>query len=195
MNPTTIKSLVKGYTNNDSMCTVCIQAKHKQKFIKVPVQRTTKPFELVHSDGCGPFSTLTSGNDRYPILFIDDYTWYTSVWLLPNMKAQSCTSANQGFQAQVHSMAYEINRFHGNNGRTEYDNTTFRYILTARGTTYQPRPPYAHHKNGVAKRIIHTITEKARTMIIDTHVPVQFWGEAVNTAVYLHQRSPNEGLN
>jgi hypothetical protein len=42
--------------------------------------------------------------------------------------------------------------------------------------------------------MIRTITEKARAMIIDSQAPVQSWGEAVNTAVYLHQRSPNEGL-
>jgi len=42
--------------------------------------------------------------------------------------------------------------------------------------------------------MIHTITEKALAMMIDSQAPIQFWGEAVNTAVYLHQRSPNEGL-
>jgi len=42
--------------------------------------------------------------------------------------------------------------------------------------------------------MIRTITEKARAMMIDSNVPVKFWGEAVNTAVYLHQRSPKEGL-
>jgi hypothetical protein len=42
--------------------------------------------------------------------------------------------------------------------------------------------------------MIRTITETARAMIIDSQAPVQFRGEAVNTAVYLHQRSPNEGL-
>jgi len=31
--------------------------------------------------------------------------------------------------------------------------------------------------------------------MIDCQAVVQFWGEVVNTAVYLHQRSPNEGLN
>jgi len=194
MNPTAIKSPVKGYTNNDSMCTVCIQAKHKQKFIKVPVKRTTKPFELVHSDVCSPFSTPTLGDNRYYILFIDDYTRYTSVWLLPNNKAKTCTSAYQSFQARVDSMGYKIKGFKCDNGRGEYDNKTFRYVLAARGTTYEPCPPYAHHKNGVAERMIRTITEKARSMIIDSQAPVQFWGEAVNTAVYLHQRSPIEGL-
>jgi len=42
--------------------------------------------------------------------------------------------------------------------------------------------------------MIRTITEKAEAMMIDYQVPVQFWGEAVNTAGYIHQRSPNEGL-
>jgi hypothetical protein len=42
--------------------------------------------------------------------------------------------------------------------------------------------------------MICTITEKARAMMIDSQDPIQFWGEAVNTAVYLHQRSRNEGL-
>jgi len=42
--------------------------------------------------------------------------------------------------------------------------------------------------------MIRTIPEKARAMMIDSQVRVQLWGEAVNTAVYLHQRSPNECL-
>jgi len=75
MNPTAMKSLVSGYTHDDFMCTVCIQAKHKQRFIKVQVKNTTtKPFELVHSDVCSPFSTPTFGDNRYYILLIDDYT-------------------------------------------------------------------------------------------------------------------------
>jgi len=42
--------------------------------------------------------------------------------------------------------------------------------------------------------MVHTITEKAQAMMINSLAPIQFWGDTVNTAVYLHQRSPNEGL-
>jgi len=42
--------------------------------------------------------------------------------------------------------------------------------------------------------MIQTITKKARSMMIDSQVRLVFWGEAVNTAVYLHLRTPNEGL-
>jgi len=47
-------------------------------------------------------------------------------------------------------MGYEVKRFRCDNGRGEYNNKTFRLVLAARGTTYEPCPPYAHHKNGVA---------------------------------------------
>jgi len=120
-----MNTLIGGYTHDDSMCTVCIQAKHKQRFIRVPVKHTTKPFELVHSDVCDPFSTPTFGDNRYYILFIDDFTRYTSVWLLPNKKAVTCTSAYQSFQAQVDSMGYEIKPFRCDNGRGDYENMIF----------------------------------------------------------------------
>jgi hypothetical protein len=53
----------------------------------------------------------------------------------------------------------------------------------ARGTTYEPFPPFAHDRNGVAARMIRTTTEKARAMMIDSQASIQFWGEAVKTAV------------
>jgi len=189
-----MKTLIDGYTHNDSMCTVCIQAKLKRMFIRVPVKRTTKPFDVIHSDVCGPFSTPTLGDNRYYILFINDYTRYTSAWLLPNVIAKTCTSTYQSFQARVDSMRYEIKRFRCDNGQGEYDIKTFRYVLATRGTTYEPCPPYADDKNRVAERMICTITEMARVMMIDSQAPTQVWEEAVNTAVYLHQRSPSEGL-
>jgi hypothetical protein len=91
-------------------------------------------------------------------------------------------------------MRYEIKRFQCDNRRGEYDNQPCRFVLAACGTTYETCPPYAHHKNGIAEQMIRTITEKSRAMMIYSQASIQLWGEAVNTAVYLHQRSPNEGL-
>jgi len=116
INPTSIKTLIGRYKHHDSMCTVCIQAKHKQMFIRVPVKRTTKPFELVHLDVGSPISTPTFGDNRYYILLIDDCTRYTDGWLLPNRRAESCTSAYQSFQARVDPMGYEIKRLWCDNG-------------------------------------------------------------------------------
>jgi len=46
--------------------------------------------------------------------------------------------------------------------------------------------------NGFAERIIRTITEMAHTMMIHSQTPIQYRGAEVNTAVYLHQSSPNK---
>jgi len=58
----------------------------------------------------------TSAGHRYYILFIDDYARYTSVWLLPNKKSKTGTSAYKSFQARVDSMGYKVKRFRCDNG-------------------------------------------------------------------------------
>jgi len=117
MNPTTMKSLIDRYINDDSMCTVCIQAMHKQRFIKVPVKWTMQACNLVQLHVGGLFGTPTFRDNRYYMLFIDDYTRYTSVWLLPDHPTETCTSAYQSYQGGVDSMRYEIYQFHCANGR------------------------------------------------------------------------------
>ena len=42
--------------------------------------------------------------------------------------------------------------------------------------------------------MIQTITKQARSMMIDSQAPLVFRGGAVNTAVYLHLQTSNEGL-
>jgi hypothetical protein len=70
------------------MCTTSIQGQYKRN-IKVKTKSTTKQLELV----CGPFSTPTCAGQHYHILFIDDYTCFTFVWVPPDKKSKICTSA------------------------------------------------------------------------------------------------------
>jgi hypothetical protein len=96
-----MRSLNPEYTNDDSMCTVWIQVKHKQKVICVKAKRTSMPFELVHTDVRAPFSTPTFGRDRYFILFVDDYTHFTFGWMLTDKKLATCPTANKDCKARV----------------------------------------------------------------------------------------------
>ena len=119
---------------------------------------------------------------------------YSDIYLPLNALATTCMAVYNPHQARVEARRYSVNRFRCDNDRGEYDNKNFRTILAGAGTTYEPCPPYAHHKNGVAERIIGVITEKARAMMIDAQAPNEFWGEAVNTANYLLRMTPNNGL-
>ncbi|KAK2967158.1 hypothetical protein RJ640_026549 [Escallonia rubra] len=50
-------------------------------------------------------------------------------------------------------------------------------------------------ENGLAKRTNRTIMKKARCMRIHVDLPLQFWAAAVDTAVYLINRSPTSASN
>ena len=175
LNHVSMKSLVDGYVPTD-IWEVCILAKHERKIIRVPVLRTTTPFELVHSDTCGPFNTKSHSGGLHFIVFIDDYTRHTTVYILLDKRAESCISAFQSLKARIESWGYTIKRFRCDNGREEYDNTLFRRILAGSGISFEPSPPYTQHKNGVAERMIGTLIEKARAMMLDSQAPKQFWG-------------------
>ena len=126
LHPAAMRSLIGGFINDDIQCDVCVQAKHKQKFIRTMVKRTTTPYELVHSDICGPFAIPThKGSYKYFILYIDDYSRYSDIYLLPNTLAITCMAAYNLFKARVEARGHSIKRFRCDNGRGEYDNKDF----------------------------------------------------------------------
>lgn len=66
---------------SNSKCEICIQSKMTKKPFP-RTERTTQMLELVHSDICEFNGMLTRGDSRYFIIFIDDYSRYTYVYLM-----------------------------------------------------------------------------------------------------------------
>jgi len=167
------------------------QSEIQKKIERRPAPRTTCPFELIHSDLCGPFSPKSVSGLRHFILYIDDYCRSTWVYFLRSKNAVDVDSVFQEYMAFVEKCfpEYPITRFRCDNGRGEYDNSLFQDILRVSGIYFEPSPPYTQDKNGVSERMIRTIVTKARAMLLDSWLGERFWAEAVNTAVYLHYRS------
>jgi len=92
LNHISMKSLVNGKVASD-IGNVCILAKHKRKIIQVPVLWTTTPFKLVHSHTCGPFNTKSHSGGPHFIVFINDYTHHTTVYIHLDKRVESCISA------------------------------------------------------------------------------------------------------
>jgi len=59
----------------------------------------------------------------------------------------------------------------------------------------QTSPPYHHASNGVAERGIQTVMDKTRTIMSEHNAPDGYWEEAVDTAVYLLNRTPIKNIN
>ncbi|CAL8161835.1 unnamed protein product [Prunus armeniaca] len=54
---------------------------------------------------------------------------------------------------------------------------------------------YSPQQNGVAERKNMTIVEMSKTMMKKNKLPYKFWGEAVNTAIYIQNRCPTKALD
>ena len=150
---------------------------------------------MVHSDLCGPFAVRSSGGAQYFIVYIDDYSHHAEITVLPDKRTETCKAAFQWFQANVDGWGYDIRRYRSGNVSAEYNNKTFRSILAVRDISFEPWPPHTQHKNGIAEMMIGVLTQKARAMMLDSQAPMHFWAEAINTACYLHRRTPNQSLD
>jgi len=175
------------------LCLTCVHTKQQQHVIGTKTSRTSTPFELVHSDICGPMKQCIGGVQYY-IIYIDDCTRYTEVYFLITKTAEEISAKFQHYQAGVEKQGFNIKRFRSDNGSGEYKNSTFLGLLAEKGITFEPSPLYTQHKNGMAKRMIQTLNSKARSMMLDANVPIIFWPKAIRTACYLHRRSPTSSL-
>ena len=54
--------------------------------------------------------------------------------------------------------------------------------------------PQTPKQNGVAERLNRTLVETASSMLLHAKLPKSYWGEAVNTAMDLKNRSPSRSL-
>jgi len=140
------------------MCSACIEAKRKLKIINVNTKRTTMPFGLVYWEVCRPYCTLIFTSHRYYIVFINDHTPYTFVWVVLEKMTETCIAAYQSSYARVDLKGYKVKRFRCDNSNGQHDNETSRLVLTARGTTYEHCPPNVYYKAGVPEHVIPSIT-------------------------------------
>ena len=68
--------------NNES-CEGCLLGKqHRLQFLTDKAWREKDLLELIHTNFCGPMRTPSHHNNRYFILFIDDFSRMTWVYFL-----------------------------------------------------------------------------------------------------------------
>jgi transposase InsO family protein len=177
----------------EDVCESCATGKaHREAFDKTEVWRASQPLELVHSDVCGPMQVTTGGGNRYFLTFIDDYTRMCWVFFLTHKS--SVFSVFKRFKAMVELQSgFQIKKLRSDRGG-EYTSAEFSKFCEDMGLERQLTVAYSPQQNGVAERKNRTIVEMARTMLHEKKMPTKFWGEAVNTAVYILNRCPTSAL-
>lgn len=183
------------YTEVDKEpCVPCVEGKQARKpFKAIKYKKATSPLELVHTDVCGPLTTESFKGNKYFIIFVDDYTRFISLYCMSTKtEVQKYFCA---FQALVERQTgTKIRTFRSDNG-TEYVNKGLTDYLQAQGIRHETSVPYSPQQNGVSERCNRSIVEKARSLLAQSSLSKAFWQDAVETSVYLKNRSPHRALD
>lgn len=185
--------LKKSFVPAGTVCEPCVRAKQTRKpFKEMPLPRSSRPLELIHSDVCGAMTPAAWNGKRYFITFTDDFTHFSAVYFLHTKDETLNAFQTYVSMAEAH-FGSRISRLRCDNGG-EYIGGEFQQYCRGKGIQLEYTVPYTPEQNGVSERLNRTIMDKARAMIEDSEMSKEMWNEAVLTAVYLINRSPTAAL-
>ncbi|WVZ24135.1 hypothetical protein V8G54_002679 [Vigna mungo] len=151
-----------------NMCEDCILGKQKrvsfQRSGRIPKK---KRLELVHSDILDPTTVSSIGGKRYFVTFIDNHSWKSEVF-----EAFKIWKAMEENETGLKKKKLRSN----NDG--EYEDTKFKKFCYEHGFKMERIVPGTPQHNGVAERMNRTLTERARSLRLQSGLPKQFWAEA-----------------
>ena len=175
------------------LCEGCIMGKHHRiPFPKGKSWRARKRLELIHTDICGPMKTPSLGQQRYFIIFIDNFKRMTWIYFLKE-KSEVFTVFKR-FEALVEKQSGSSIKCIRSDRGGEHTSKEFEEYCKDEGIWKQLTAGYSPQQNGVAERKNRTIIEMSRSMMNEKGLPKKFWAEATNTAVYILNRCPTKAV-
>nr|KAJ0197644.1 hypothetical protein LSAT_V11C700377180 [Lactuca sativa] len=147
----------------------------------------TKTHHLIHSDLCDFHATPSLGNKKYVVTFIDDAFRYCYVYLLYSKDEALDKFKIYKQQVELHKNEL-IKVLRTDRGGEYYDPVYFE----STGIIHQTIAPYTPQQNGVAERKNRTLKEMVNSMLSYSGLSEGFWGEAMLTACYILNRTPNK---
>lgn len=173
-------------------CDICHFSKSSRLPFNPSLSRTTQPFEIVHSDVWGPFSSSLDGFN-YFVTFIDDFSRVTWVYLLKS-KSEVFESFKDFHMLVTTQFSAHIKILRSDNG-TEYMSHTMTNYLISHGILHQTSCVGTPQQNGLAERKNRDLLEKTRAIMLQMNVPKCFWSHGILTATYLVNRLPSRVLD
>jgi transposase InsO family protein len=172
------------------ICESCIKGKLSRKSFPKQATPVQEPLDVIVSDVCGPLQTETMGRKRYFVTFTDIYSGYTDVQLIrgKNEVAKKCINFIEMLKTQI---GRKPKIFRSDRGK-EYLNGKFQEYLTQEGIRFECTVGYAPEQNGISERKNRTLMEAVRSMLAESKMLKNLWGEAVNAANYVFNRIDNK---
>ena len=146
-------------------------------------ERPENLLELIHTDVCGPMSTVARNGFQYFITFIGDFSRYDYVYLMRH-KSESFEKFKE-FQNEVQNHIDKTIKFLRSDRGGEYLSQEFSDHLKACGIVPQLTPPGTPQWNGVSERRNRSLLDMVQSMMSQTDLPLYLWGYALETAAFI----------
>lgn len=175
------------------LCDTCVLSKHHRQPYPGKFKVASTRLEQLHSDLSGIISPASLGGSRYYFKITDSATAYKFVYILRN-KSETLSKLVEFKQLVENQTSSKIKSLVNDNGG-EYTSKAFEKFLSENGIRMHLTAPYTPQQNPIAEVGNRTTVEKARALRKQAGLPLEFWAEAVNTAVYLENRTPIASKN
>jgi Integrase core domain len=149
-------------------------------------------FELVYSNVWGPAPIISYNDYRYYVIFIDDFSKITWLYLMKNKS--EVFSHFVTFTNLVETQYNKKIKILCTDNGTEFINQSFLNFINSKGIIHQTSCVYTPQQNGISERKNRHLLEMTRALLFQNNVPKFFWSEAVLTAAYLINRLPSVNL-
>uniref|UniRef100_J3MVH8 Integrase catalytic domain-containing protein n=1 Tax=Oryza brachyantha TaxID=4533 RepID=J3MVH8_ORYBR len=125
-------------------------------------------------------------------VILDDFSHFC--WTFPLRHKSEVHGHITNFVAYAHTQfGRRLKALQADNG-TEFVNHNATTFLASRGCHLRLSCPYTSPQNGKAKRVIHTLNNSVRTLLLQASMPPSYWAEALATATYLLNRRPSSSV-
>ncbi|RVW14609.1 Retrovirus-related Pol polyprotein from transposon RE2 [Vitis vinifera] len=157
-----------------TVCSSCQLAKSHRLPTHLSSFHASKPLELVYTDIWGPASVTSTSGAKYFILFVDDYSRYTWLYLLQS-KDQALPIFKQ-FKLQVENQfEAKIKCLQSDNGG---EFRSFMSFLQESGILHRFSCPYNSSQNGRVERKHRHVVETGLALLAHAGLPLKFWSYA-----------------
>ncbi|KAI3734576.1 hypothetical protein L6452_14047 [Arctium lappa] len=191
MNKLVKNNLVRGLPSKvfscDDHCVACLKGKqHKTSHKTKEINSISSCLQLLHMDLFGPTNVMSIGKKSYCLVIVDDYSRFTWVYFLRTKDETS--GVIKSFILRIENQTNQKVKVIRSDNGTEFKNFDLNTFCEEKGIERQYSAPRTPQQNGVAERRNRTLIEAARSLLVDSKLPITFWAEAVNTACYVQNR-------
>jgi hypothetical protein len=174
------------YTSNKrEFCHACQLGKRTKLPFHSSSHRVEHPFDFIHLDLWTSPVVSVSGSKHY-LVILDDFTHY--FWTFPlKLKSDTFTTLSDFF-VYVSTQFGRTGKAIQCDNRYEFGNSSTRIFLLSNGRQLRMSCPYTSPQNGKTERIIRSVNNVIRTLLIQASLPGCYWAEGLHTATYLLNR-------